>query len=245
MDFLKNKVIWITGGGTGIGAAAVKRLAKTGAKVVASSRGELSRYVADGHYEANYFDTENVFYRPCDVTDAYQVKQTAESIAKEIGAIDILINNAGTGKFAPFMELSREDIHSMMSVNFVGTFACTQAVLPTMLGRKSGIVLNVLSVAAISAFPGSTVYAATKAAAHAMSRCLRTEVRNQGIKVIDFIPGATETSIWDADAREKMGERMMKPDDVAEAITCVLLSSGSKYTITEQIIVKPQGGDLD
>lgn len=244
MDFLKNKVIWITGGGTGIGAATVKRLAKTGAKVVASSRGELSRYQADGHYEAGFFDAENLFYKPCDVTDAYQVKHTAESISKEIGSVDILINNAGAGKFAPFMELTREDIHSMMSVNFVGTFACTQAVLPTMLEKQFGIVLNVLSVAAISAFPGSTVYAATKAAAHAMSRSLRTEVRNLGIKVIDFIPGATETSIWDAAAIEELGERMMKPDDVAEAIVCVLQSNASKYTITEQIILKPQGGDL-
>jgi short-subunit dehydrogenase len=111
-----------------------------------------------------------------------------------------------------------------------------------MISRKSGTILNISSVASIKILKGSSVYSASKAGLLQYSRVLREEVRLHNIKVIDVLPGATETPIWNQNVRNKHGERMMKPTDVGKLVIQLVSQSGNM--VTEEVVLRPVTGDL-
>jgi short-subunit dehydrogenase len=163
-------------------------------------------------------------------------------ISLKLGAVDILVNNAGLGIFAPFNELSIDDVDAMLNVNLRGAFLCTQAVLSSMIERSEGVIVNINSVSALKTFKNCSMYAASKAGLLAMSRSLREEVREHGIKVIDLMIGATETDIWSVEARNEFSPRMMQPDDIAESLLATLRLS--PRMMPEELVLRPQQGDL-
>jgi NADP-dependent 3-hydroxy acid dehydrogenase YdfG len=232
-------IVWVTGAGSGIGKAVASLFAADGATVVASGRHRETLEALASEARAN---SGVVHALPCDVTDADSVREAHAAIVAEFGAVDVLINNAGTTIFTPFTKSSVEDFDRLMATNVRGAFLATQAVLPAMIARHAGSIVMINSMAATHVFPDSSVYAATKAALKAMSDCLRFEVRKEGVRVISVYPGATNTDIWPARVREKYADKMMTASDVASLVFHAVKLPTS--VTVEDLFVQPVGGGL-
>ncbi|MBE0642941.1 MAG: SDR family oxidoreductase [Bacteroidetes bacterium] len=235
MEF-DGKTVWITGGGTGIGKAIAAAFVHEGARVVLSGRG--AKRIDEAAAELG----NGVRAIPCDVSDANEVAAVTGRISELCGPIDILVNNAGVTVFKPFLSTSIEEFDELTAVNLRGPFLTTKAVLPSMIERGGGTVVMINSMAARQVFPNSSVYAATKGGLKWLADCLRLEVRASGIRIINVHPGATNTPIWPDPVRSKHAERMMHPEDVAEAILSAC--KAPKSVMIEEIVLQPIGGAL-
>ncbi|MED5016629.1 SDR family oxidoreductase [Paenibacillus chibensis] len=214
---LKNKIVVITGASSGIGLLTARLLSREGAVpiLVARSRDKLEE--ASGSIAGKHE------IREMDVTRDDQVKQAMQDILQAHGKIDILLNNAGFGKFQNAVDMPPEEFQRMMDVNYMGTVRCTKAVLPHMLERRSGHIVNVASMAGKIGTAKSTAYTATKHAVLGFSNALRQELRESGIKVSTVNPGPIDTPFFDiADPSggyvSHVEWLMMKPEHVASKI---------------------------
>lgn len=232
--------VWITGGSRGIGLETALLLSESFKNVF------ISASSADSFKEnmARISKRDNVFIIPCDVSKSDDVASAYNRIVNISRSIDILINNAGIGIFSSLLDSSEQDFDRTMAVNIKGAYLCNKAVLPEMIARKKGMIINILSVAVDSKFTNTSLYAASKAGLRTMSRILREEVRAQGVRIIDVLPGATNTDIWDVESREQFGSRMMSPLDVAKAIRSTIELNLAGNLITEELIIRPIEGDL-
>lgn len=232
---MSKKGVWITGATSGIGKSLALKLADSEHKVIASARkkNELETYVSGAK--------DNIFAVPVDVTDPNSVNDAYKQISKDY-SVDCLINNAGVTVFKSAAETTEEEIHSIIETNLTGAIRVTQTVLPEMMERKSGTIINILSVAADTVFPKSSVYSASKAGLTAYAKVLREEVRKYNIRVVNVYPGATRTPIWPNDVLEEFGERMMSPDDLADAVFNIVSSNSS--VVFEEVVLRPIKGDL-
>jgi len=237
---MKKKRIWLTGASRGIGLETAKILAKTGSVIFMSASTEQSLK----NIKSEFAGYENCYLMPCNVASNDEIKATYTKIKEITDGIDILINNAGVGIFKDFMETSEEEFDRLIDVNLKGPFLCSKAVIPGMITQQSGMIINILSVAAITAFPGSSIYSASKAGLLTVSRILRKEVRNDGIRVIDILPGATESDMWDEKSRKESGHKMMQPEDVARVILNTIELNIEGRLLTEEVLIRPIGGDL-
>ena len=153
-----------------------------------------------------------------------------------------MINCAGVTEFKLFMDSNEKDYDSIMDINLKGAFLCMREVLPSMVKRKDGQIINILSVAAVTTFQYSSLYAASKAGLKAMSEGIRAEVRKDNIKVINIMPGATDTEMWDKDFRDKNRNRMMSAEDIGRLTLDVF--NQPKSLATEDVVVRPIKGDV-
>ncbi|MAT39156.1 MAG: hypothetical protein CL946_06095 [Ectothiorhodospiraceae bacterium] len=234
----EQQIIWITGASSGIGKATALKLAMSGDTVLISSRNEeaLEKVKQEAGDNAG-----RIHPYPCDVSDAESVKRTTDAIFASHGQVDILINNAGTTVFKSFEDSTIDDLDALYGVNLRGAFLCTKAVLPSMLERRDGMIVMVNSMAAKAQFKDSSVYAATKAGLMMMTEDLRFEVQKKGVRVISVYPGATATNIWPEKMLEKFGERMMKPETIADSIIHAV-KAPSEALVSEITIQPPTGG---
>jgi short-subunit dehydrogenase len=238
---MKNKRIWLTGASRGIGLETAKLLAKKGLTLFLSASSPDSFKPVISQFK----EFENIFFYPCDISDSNEVKNTYSKIQKLHQGVDILINNAGIGIFRSFLDTTEDDFDETIAVNLKGAFLCTKAVLPGMLKNKNNpMIINILSVATKKVFTGTVAYSTSKSALLTMSRVLREEVRTYGIKIIDIIPGATETDMWNAEIRQKYRVDMMQPVDIAKVIVNTIELNIEKRLITEEVLIRPIGGDL-
>lgn len=188
---LKNKVVFITGASSGFGADAARLFAKEGAIVILTAR-RMDRLTALAE-EINLTGGQ-AFSLQLDVTDQTQIESAVKTVLETYGQIDILLNNAGVGglnwleTFDP-----AEDIDAQLNVNLRGTMQLTRAVLPSMLNRRAGHIINMSSVAGLIAAPMYTVYAATKYGMRGFTDALRREVAVLGVKVSGLYPGPAVT----------------------------------------------------
>ncbi len=233
---LQGKTVWVTGGRSGIGKAIASTFVREGARVFVSARAsdELTAAAADLGPEVTPL--------PCDVTDRQEVQEAARAISRAAGPVDVLVNNAGASVFKSFVDSTPEEFDQLMATNLRGPFLCTQAVLPGMLERESGIVVMINSMAARQVFPDSSVYAATKGGLKMMTDCLRSEVRRSGVRIVSVYPGATRTEIWPERVLEKHGHKMMGPEDVAQAV--VNACTAPPHVMIEDIVMQPIGGGI-
>ncbi|HVR40329.1 MAG TPA: SDR family NAD(P)-dependent oxidoreductase [Thermoanaerobaculia bacterium] len=213
---LKSKTIIITGASSGIGRAVALEAARRGANVVlAARRGELLETVA-AECRALGVDAKAVV---TDVTKADDCRRLIESA----GMVDVLINNAGFAIFDSIAEAKVDELHSMMDTNYFGALHCTQAVLPQMLARGRGAIVNVSSITGIMGFARMGGYCATKFAMIGFTEALRDEVLGRGVRVALVCPGTTNTEFFVKAERGKMpgASRLIlavKPEKVARAI---------------------------
>ena len=191
-ESIKNKVVLITGGGTGIGAETARHLASKGAKVAIAARRKdkldavVAEITAKGGEAKAYL---------LDVTDKAQVKSVVDAVVADFGRLDVLLNNAGIMPVRLMSEVNTEEWDAMIDVNIKGTLYGIAAVLPLFLGQESGHIINLSSVAGIKVFaPGGTVYSGTKFAVHAISEGLRQEVGAK-VRVTAIAPGAVESEL--------------------------------------------------
>lgn len=191
------KTVLVTGGTGGIGLECCKIFRDNGYRVYSVSRSEENKESGIIHIKA-------------DVTNEDSIKAAVARIIEAEGKLDILINNAGFGISGPIEMTTLEDAKRQLDVNFFGCFICSKAVLPFMRQQKSGVILNVSSVAAEVAIPFQAFYSASKSAVNSLTLCLANEVRDFGITVKAVMPGDVKTGFTAARSKSLLGEDVYK-----------------------------------
>ena len=233
----QNPGVWITGASSGIGKAAVEEFISVGCNVFASSRRvtELERMLQDDK-------KGQIEIYPCNVASYKNVDQTVKKITSEYN-INCLVNNAGVTSFKLAKENTIKEIDEIINTNLLGSIYAIKAVLPHMIKLGGGTIINVLSFAAKKTFLKSSAYSASKMGLLGYSNVLREEVRKYNIRIINIIPGATETAMWDRETREKHSERMMSTENIARLMVSAFLQK--ENLVSEEIVIRPITGDLD
>ena len=236
---LKDKVAIVTGASRGIGRATALAFAQAGAKVVLASR---TRH--DLETAANLIRTDGgeALVVPTDVTQAEAVETLVNRTLATYGQIDILVNNAGTGVFETVADSDPEAWTQVVASNLKSTYLCSKYVLPSMLARQSGQIINVLSIAAKVTFKASSAYCAAKAGALAFTKVLAEEVRGENIRVTAVSPGSVDTPFWAGIEGHPDLNLMLKPEHVAETILFVVTQPAGM--VTDEIVVTPPLGIL-
>jgi uncharacterized protein len=234
----KKDGIWITGASSGIGKAITLEFAKIGCNVFISARRaqELERLIDEAGKPG-----ENIFPFPCNVASAANVDQTAKKIAKEYN-LSCLINNAGITSFKHASDNSVNEINDIINTNLLGSIYATKSVLSTFIKNESGTIFNILSVVVSKTFTNSSVYAASKMGLLGYSNSVREEVRGHNIRVINIVPGATDTSMWSQEIRKEKSDLMMNPESIARIVVSAYLQKDN--LVTEEIVLRPVTGDL-
>jgi 3-oxoacyl-[acyl-carrier protein] reductase len=227
---LKNKIAVITGGGRGIGRSIAMHFASEGADValIARSIGEINK-VAE---EIRSVGRKSIPVK-ADISQESAVNYAFEEIQNDLGPVDILVNNAGIEVKTPFTEMSMDEWDQTMAVNSRGTVLCTKAVLPDMLKRKNGNIINIASGAGLRGLPGSAAYGASKAAVIALTHSLADEIRDEGIRVNVICPGLIETDLLDPSELTENNPNILLPEDVAG--TAVFIASNLSGNTTGQV----------
>lgn len=261
MQSLVGKNIVITGASSGIGEKIAFNVAKLGARPILLARSENKlKQIVD---EINKSTEVNALYFLLDVSDLNQVKKVFTRIFKEVEFIDILLNNAGFGSFDAFHEADLEEIMKMFEVNVFGLMACTKEVMPSMLEKNKGHIINIASQAGKLATAKSSGYSATKHAVLGFTNSLRMEVAKTNIIVSAVNPGPIETNFFTiADKSgnyvKNVQKYMLSVDDVADKITNLMMKPKRElnmpkwmgygsilYTLFPSIADKLMGSMLD
>jgi 3-oxoacyl-[acyl-carrier protein] reductase len=220
MESLQGKNALITGAGKGIGRAIAVALAKEGVNValLARTTSQLEEVAAEAKSHGVHASVVTA-----DVTNINSVNEAVKQAISELGAIDILVNNAGTAKFGKFLELNPADWEHIIKVNLMGVYYVTRAVLPEMIERQTGDIINISSTAGQRGAPVTSAYSASKFALIGLSESLMQEVRKHNIRVSTLTPStvATELAI-DLKLTDGNPEKVMQPEDFAELIIAQL-----------------------
>jgi NAD(P)-dependent dehydrogenase (short-subunit alcohol dehydrogenase family) len=213
---LANKVVLVTGASSGIGAAIARIFAQQGARVALSARS------ADKLNTLAASLGPNTFAIPADMTDPAQVRRMVEATVERFGRLDILINNAGVGMYAPIASMQPEQFEQLVSTNWLGPVRAIQAAVPHMRKQGGGQIINISSVAGKVAIPWMGAYCSTKFALNALSDSLRLELARDSIRVISICPGRIATP-FGANAFRHKGYRSLppsgtSPERVAKAV---------------------------
>ncbi|QDY42530.1 SDR family NAD(P)-dependent oxidoreductase [Candidatus Pantoea soli] len=232
MSRFSQKVVVITGAGSGIGAAAAQRFASEGASVVLVGRTQekldkvLSTLAEGQHLVVS-----------CDVGEAEQVRQLADQVQRTYGRVDVLVNNAGSIVQGKIHEVAIEDWKKLMSTDLDGVYHCTHFFMPALLNSK-GNVVNISSVSGLGGDWGMSVYNAAKGAVTNFTRALAMDYGSDGVRVNAICPGFTRTDLTE-DAQEDQGlleqfydriplRRAGEPEDIASAIAFIA-SDDARY----------------
>ncbi len=207
---LEGKIAVVTGAGKGIGRSIALTLAKEGADVTLAAR---TRSALDTVAKEVEERGRSSLVVPTDVSDDHQVSRLIASAVERFGRIDILVNNAGIGVFNKVVDMTPDEFDRMWQVNVRGVFLCSRAALPYMMKQKSGIIVNLASLAGKNAFVGGAGYAATKWALRGLSQCMMLEVREYNIRTVTICPGSVDT-----DFGSKAKPRALQAQDVADAV---------------------------
>lgn len=220
MQSITGKTALITGAGRGIGRATALAFAKEGINVGLVGRTlENLQKVAE---ELKAYDVK-VAMATADVANLESITAAVESIRAELGAIDILVNNAGISKFGKFLELSPEDWTNIVDVNLKGVYYTTRAVLPEMIERQTGDIINISSTAGQKGAPITSAYSASKAAVIGMSESLMLEVRKHNIRVVTLTPSTVATDMAvELQLTDGNPEKVMQAEDLADLMVAQL-----------------------
>lgn len=254
---LTGKGAVVTGGGRGIGVAVARKLTRAGAAVIVAARSENEiEAVADGLRVAG----RTAHAVACDVTDPDSVAAMAARAHELVGSVDVVVNNAGIARSAPFLKVSLEQWETVHRVNATGPLLVTQAFLPGMLERGWGRIVNVASVASLIGNPYITAYAASKHALIGMARCLADELAGTGVTVNSVCPSYVDTPMTDANIekisaktgrdadairqrleQKQPGGRMITVDEVAHAVMTFIPDDAASLQGAE-LVIRGGGG---
>ena len=185
------KVVAITGASRGIGAQIAYRVANKGAKVALLARSESDLVAV-----AKRVGEDRAFVGIADVTDPSSIEAALDGASHKLGPPDVLVNNAGTGLYRSLLETPLEDLERLWRGNVVGPYAATPHVLPSMIERRSGVIVNVSSIAGRIGSPLESAYCATKFALDGISESLRVELTGTGVRVCVVNPGPVDTDFF-------------------------------------------------
>jgi len=216
---LKGKVAVVTGGTKGIGRGIAEALAQEGVNlcVSARSRKEIDETVVELRALGKGSATGIV----CDVRIGAQVEALFDLTVSELGGLDILINNAGIGIFAPVEEMSPEDFRAVLETNLFGVYYCCHSAIPLMKQRGGGYIINISSLAGANPHPRMAAYNASKFGLNGFSEALMQEVRHDGIKVSYIMPGSVNTE-FGGDSPSDKNLWQLQPSDIARVVIDLL-----------------------
>lgn len=220
MQSLAGKVALVTGAGKGIGKSVALALAQEGAHVGLLSRTEKDLLLLAEELRKLGVKATVV---TADISNMEQVNKAVEQVQQELGPIDILINNAGIATFGKFLDLEPNVWEDMIRVNVFGVYYATRAVLPQMMARKSGDIVNISSTAGKSGSAVTSAYSASKFAVFGLSESLMQEVRKYNIRVTAMAPSTIVTDMaQSANLITGDADRVMHPEDFAELVIAQL-----------------------
>lgn len=227
----------ITGASQGIGRGIAERFAEAGADLFLVAR-TMDRQIAWQQDLMKKFNCSISSFN-ADLSDKDDVLRCADLILDAAEDIDILVNNAGS--FVPGSVHDEPDgnLEKMISTNLYSAYHLTRKLLPRMMARKKGHIFNIVSIAALKAYPAGGSYGISKYAMEGFSKNLREEMKPYGIKVTSVHPGATFTRSWEGFVER---ERIMEVKDISDMVYAA--SSLSATACVEDIIIRPQLGDL-
>jgi NAD(P)-dependent dehydrogenase (short-subunit alcohol dehydrogenase family) len=236
---LADQVAVVTGAGRGIGRAVATTLARAGAAVALAARsaGELEGVAREVRAAGG-----RALVVATDVRQEAAVETLARQTLAEWGRVDVLVNAAGLATFAPVTDSKLDDWDQILAVNLRGAVLCCRAVLPAMIARRRGTIINVGSVVTSRTLTGSAAYTASKYGLLGFSRVLAEEMRAHGVRVGVLSAGATDTPLWDAMPGAPARERMLRAEQVAEA--ALLMASLGPNATLEELTLLPAGGIL-
>ena len=206
---LEGKVALVTGASGGIGASVARKLHDAGASV-----GLLSRHGGD-------LGLERGLGLACDVRDRAAVGDATEAVVERFGHLDVVIANAGVGSYGPFLELDPEQVEAMIDINLKGTLYTAAATLPHLIDSGEGDFISIASVAGLRAFPGESVYNASKFGQLGFTRSLDHELRERGVRATCICPGAVNTNFAIGTGRTEGDpalEGMLTAEEVADVV---------------------------
>ena len=239
METLKNKVVLVVGGGSGIGLGIGVAFAREGSKVVLAARTAAALDAAKNLPEVG----ARLLTKTCDATDRAQVADLVAWIAREVGPIDVLVYSAGVNvPKRAFADLNPEDFDRVMAINATGAFNAFHAVLPAMRARKSGLIINVVSLGGLRTLQlAGLPYTASKFAQSAIGTFANLEALPDGVRVTNLYPGETETPILAQRPVPPSAEqraRMLQPEDVAAM--AVAVAKLPPRAIVPEIVITPR-----
>jgi 3-oxoacyl-[acyl-carrier protein] reductase len=210
----------VTGGSKGIGLAIARAFLERGMQVAISSRHEADLKDAARQLGA----AEKVLSVKADVREAGEAQRLVDETVRHFGGVDVLVNNAGVGKFATVADMSLDDWRQVIDTNLSGVFYCSRAAIPAMKARGAGFIINISSLAGKNAFTTGAAYCASKAGLNAFSEALMQEVRYDNIRVSYVMPGSVSTGFGDVgpsrdDPSTATGaDWKLAPEDVARVV---------------------------
>ncbi len=233
------KTAVITGATKGLGRAIAEIFAQNGFDLCVCARTEADLEAMQDQWKVRFPATTLHIY-PADVGKKSEVMEFAAFVRKTWSHLDVLVNNAGI--YLPGGVSDEQDgtLETLLETNLFSAYYLTRGLLPVMLARQKGHIFNMCSIASIMAYPNGGSYSISKFALLGFSKCLREEMKTEGIKVTSILPGATWSDSWHGvDFPE---ERLMQSGDIASAVWgCYNLSDAA---VVEELLIRPQLGDL-
>ena len=221
MQNLKGKTALVTGGGRGLGKAVALALAAEGVNVAITGRNENNLKSVAAEIESKGVKSS---YSVFDVTDKKQVFTSLEKLQNDFGKFDILINNAGIAAFGGILEMDDEQWEDIVKTNLFGPYYVVKAVVPGMVEKKSGDVVNISSTAGLKGNALTSAYSASKFGLIGMSESMMLELRKQNIRVTTLTPSTISTDMAKTDLKITDGnpEKVLQPEDFAELVIDLL-----------------------
>ncbi len=229
----------ITGGTKGIGRATAEIFASKGYSLAICSRNLEELQEVKETLEKDHAGI-NVYTQVVDVSQVADVQAFAQSVKKQYETIDVLVNNAGVFIPGSIKDEPAGNLQQMMDTNLYSAYHLSRDIIPHMTRAGHGHIINICSIASITAYANGGSYAISKWAMLGFSKCLREELKTEGIKVTAVLPGATWSNSWaGVDLPE---DRLMEAKDIAQVIYNAV--SLGKNAVVEDIVIRPQLGDL-
>ncbi len=235
----KGKIAVVTGAGSGIGQATAEALAEAGATVVAA---DINRETGEATAAAIRGKGHKALFLHVDLTNEASITAFAAEVDAEVGAVDVLVNGAGWGQTKPFWEATPELWEKLIALNFVGPMKLVKALLPKMMERGSGKIVNIASDAGRVGSLGETIYSGAKGGLIAFTKSLARETARYNINVNCVCPGPTETPLLFAVPEKHLEafkkaipfRRFGKPSEIADAV--VFFASDRASYVTGQVL---------
>jgi len=233
------RYILVTGGTKGIGKAVIDQFAREGFQIITCSRNEKDLQKLKLEVEQKYTFSK-LYYQEADLSDRTSLRAFAKYV-KELGVqLDVLVNNSGLFVPGKITEEDDEALPYMINTNLYSAYYLTKAFVPAMIQRRAGHIFNLCSTASITPYVNGGSYGISKYALYGMTKVLREELKEHGVRVTAILPGATLTASWEG--VDLPSERFMKAEDVAMAIWGAYAMSGN--SVVEEVLIRPQLGDI-
>jgi 3-oxoacyl-[acyl-carrier protein] reductase len=229
---LEGKVALITGASRGIGLAIARCVAGLGAKLALCARDPKRLEAAAAGLQQ---PGATVLAVPADVRDANEIASLVRQTEQSLGPVGVLVNNAGIGYFAPVQEASEANWDSVLDTNLKAVFLLSRAVVPGMIRRRAGHIINIGSLAGKSAFAGGAIYCASKWGLLGLTQCMAEDLRAHGIRVSAVLPGSVATDFSPHAGKDT--SRMLQPEDVAHAVESILTQAPQSFI--SEVLIRP------